>query len=331
MGKKTIILVKEIKEGESLLPILQQFEDQLSELGPVTIAALEKQTELAKQLGSLAVRVDKLNIAPLTTRLDELEAQVLELSTRPEEIKASALSAPKSMVETLRGELASLQEDPETAIARKMEYGLGHDAAVSAVNKRVTHLQRELGISPAVKSAAKAAGKVAAMIAMIIGLFALALPAQADQQGYPSTYGSPTNWPTVVTNGYGAPLQYIKLRQLPQMAVGYQLAFACSWTNLSGAVNCWFYPSVDGTNITTGQAPGILSGTLNSTNTVIIETNFVATQLRGYTGLFVVCSNNCSGTIPTNVVVQGTLTYSNSWGIVESNIPAGPLWNQPNQ
>jgi len=121
----------------------------------------------------------------------------------------------------------------------------------------------------------------------IIGLLAIcAIPAQADQQGYPSTTGTVTNLPAAVgTNYWSGATNYIPLRNYSGLSLQASNGAAASLT---------VYPSIDGAN----ALPWSL-GTISGTG--VIGTNWNVNQLRGFQGVFVSYTNTAgaSNTIST--------------------------------
>jgi len=159
--------------------------------------------------------------------------------------------------------------------------------------------------------------------------FGVALSAFADSQGLPSTIGSPSNWPTTLTNGTAAPGVWVPIRI--NSGLGLQQVFAGADTNYPGSVITYGYPSTDGTNINWAQPWTLLTGSLNSANSVVVAvTNFNVNSLRGFAAMFLVTTN----TSATNVTIGGAL--SNTYVInlvtnINTNVTAGLTWNRPNQ
>jgi hypothetical protein len=301
MAKK-ILIVADIKEGESLLPILSQFEEQIGELNETN--------------------------SKLTKRLSECEGEILELTERIEGIESAPSPEPKrelkSHADLMRIELKELENDPEPHIEKRVSFGVSRENAAKAIEQRKTFIRSELGIK--MKAAGKKVAGAASLILMLFVLLGNAFA--ADQQGYPSTYGAPTNWWTILTNGTAEPLAYIPFRK--DSGLGISQTFLSTGSNLVGTVVSYGYPSTDGTNFNWLQPWTLLTGTFNNTNGVVTSiTNFNANQLRGFAGMFLMTTN----TSATNAIIQGQITNTyvvNLQTNNNTNVSAGLLWNRPN-
>jgi hypothetical protein len=145
--------------------------------------------------------------------------------------------------------------------------------------------------------------------------------AQADQQGYPYTFGSLTNLPNTLTNGatVAASNNVIPLRI--NSGLGVQALLVSTNSTNTAPFTLFFFTSVDNTNYTT-QPWAVWNIPTTGTNVVIGNTNWSQLLLRGLAGIAVLASNG-SG--------SGLLTggyYTNASGQV---FPLGVDFNRPNQ
>jgi hypothetical protein len=266
---------------------------------------------------------NKINIEELAAKVASLESRVVALEDAPAPETKRAL---KTHSDLMRAELKELETDPEPHIEKRVNFGVSRDDAVKTIEQRKTFIRSELGIKPVAKKAAK----VAAAIALIIGLFCpFSQPMRAaDNQGYPSTYGAPTNWTSVITNGTAEPIVYIPFRK--DAGLGLSQTFWEPYTNATGTIVSYGYPSPDGTNFNWLQPWTLLTSTLGGSNVVVTAvTNFNANQLRGFAGMYVVVTN----TSITNPIIMGQITNTyvvNLVTNVNTNVSAGLFWNRPN-
>jgi hypothetical protein len=172
-------------------------------------------------------------------------------------------------------------------------------------------------------------GSVKYIAALWVGLLLLlaAMPALADSQGYPSTFGTLTNLPaTLPASGVSGPYtNYIPLRSFSGLGLGATF----QGSNLVTApVTEYIWQSIDGTNPANTAPFATWVIPQNGTNVVLAATNWSNLQLKGFAGVFITVSNGSANSV---LNLNETLTQTNGTSPNGTNYQGGDLFNRPNQ